>query len=93
MDELENYYSGDSAWNTFSYVFDEFRTRPEVHSLTKTLGGRLDLACVIYGKVGSGYPQWLSKHIPALGNLTPLQCLGDAALLNRLREMLMRMPC
>lgn len=93
MDELENYYSGDDAWNRFSDVFDDLKTQPDVQTLAKTLGGHFDLACVIYGKVGPGYSRWISSHIPALGNLAPLQCLDNPTLLKRLREMLMRIPC
>ncbi|KLU25894.1 hypothetical protein EOS_12350, partial [Caballeronia mineralivorans PML1(12)] len=70
-----------------------FKTHPDVQSLAKTLCGHFDLACVIYGKVGPSYSEWISSHTPALGNLAPLQCLDNPTLLKKLREMLMRIPC
>ena len=93
MDALENYYSGDDAWNEFVKLFDESKLNPDVLELAKTLNNQIDLAMVIYGKVGPGYKNWVNIDIPALENLSPMDCLGDARLVKRLREMLMRMPC
>lgn len=93
MDALENYYSGDSAWMEFSEMFDEFRDDPNVIELAKLFGDQIDLAVVIFGKVGPGYKNWINSKIPALENISPTECVSDATLMKRLREMLMRMPC
>ncbi len=49
-------------------------------------------AKVIYAKLGAESLEWINKKIPALDNLTPVECLTAPLLLKRLKEGLMRMP-
>ena len=89
---LENYYSGDSAWNQLVSLYVEFWTD---NSLTKELLQRLnhdkDIAQVIYGKFGSSSLSVITQPVPALDNLSIADCIAAPNLLQRLRECLIRM--
>ena len=89
---LENYYSGDSAWNQLVSLYKDFDTN---NSLTKELLQRLnhhrDIAQVIYGKFGSSSLSVITQPVPALDNLSIADCIAAPNLLQRLRECLIRM--
>ena len=89
---LENYYSGDSAWNQLVSLDMEFWTD---NSLTKELLQQLnyhrDIAQVIYGKFGSSSLSVITQPVPALDNLSIIDCIVAPNLLQRLKECLMRM--
>ena len=89
---LENYYSGDSAWNRFVSLYLEFWTD---NSFTKELLQQLnyhrDIAQVIYGKFGSSSLSVITQSVPALDNLSIADCISATNLLQRLRECLIRM--
>ena len=89
---LENYYSGDWAWNQFVSLYEEFDTS---NSLTKELLQQLsyhrDIAQVIYGKFGSSSLSVITQPVPALDNLSITDCIAAPNLLQRLKECLMRM--
>ena len=89
---LENYYSGDSAWNQFVSLYEEFDTN---NSLTKELLQQLnyhrDIAQVIYRKFGSCSLSVITQPVPALDNLSITDCIAAPNLLQRLKECLMRM--
>ena len=89
---LENYYSGDSAWNQFVSLYEEFDIN---NSLTKELLQQLnyhrDIAQVIYGKFGSSSLSVITQPVPALDNLSITDCIAAPNLLQRLKECLMRM--
>ena len=51
---LENYYSGDLAWNQFVNLYKEFWTNNSItQELLQQLNHHRDIAQVIYGKIGS----------------------------------------
>ena len=89
---LENYYSGDSAWNQLVSLYMEFWTD---NSLTKELLQQLnyhrDIAQVIYGKFGSSSLSVITQPVPALDNLSIADCIAAPNLLQRLKECLTRM--
>ena len=89
---LENYYSGDWAWNQFVSLYEEFDTN---NSLTKELLQQLnyhrDIAQVIWGKFGSSSLSVITQPVPALDNLSIADCTAAPNLLQRLRECLIRM--
>lgn len=89
---LENYYSGDWAWNQFVSLYEEFDTN---NSLTKELLQQLnyhrDIAQVIWGKFGSSSLSVITQPVPALDNLSIANCIAVPNLLQRLKECLMRM--
>ena len=89
---LENYYSGDWAWNQFVSLYKEFDTS---NSLTKELLQQLnyhrDIAQVIYGKFGSSSLSVITQPVPALDNLSIADCIAAPNLLQRLKECLIRM--
>ena len=88
---LENYYSGDWAWNQFVSLYEEFDTN---NSLTKELLQQLnyhrDIAQVIWGKFGSSSLSVITQPVPALDNLSIANCIAVPNLLQRLKECLMR---
>lgn len=90
---LEDYYSGDGAFNAMarmfesSWVEDEFTTE-----LLASVGGDRRLAVVIYGTLLSDSVDWLSRPVPALGGVTPASCLRTHRGKVRVKECLMRFP-
>ena len=89
---LENYYSGDSAWNQLVSLYEDLDTN---NSLTKELLQQLnyhrDIAQVIWGKFGSSSLSVITQPVPALDNLSIADCIAAPNLLQRLRECLIRM--
>ena len=89
---LENYYSGDSAWNQLVSLYEDLDTN---NSLTKELLQQLnyhrDIAQVIWGKFGSSSLSVITQPVPALDNLSIANYIAAPNLLQRLKECLMRM--
>ena len=89
---LENYYSGDWAWNQFVSLYEEFDTsNPLTKELLQRLNYHRDIAQVIYGKFGSSSLSVITQPVPALDNLSIADCITAPNLLQRLKECLMRM--
>jgi hypothetical protein len=89
---LENYYSGDSAWNQFVSLYEEFDTsNPLTKELLQRLNYHRDIAQVIWGKFGSSSLSVITQPVPALDNLSIANCIAAPNLLQRLKECLMRM--
>ena len=89
---LENYYSGDWAWNQFVSLYEDLDTN---NSLTKELLQQLnyhrDIVQVIWGKFGSSSLSVITQPVPALDNLSIANYIAAPNLLQRLKECLMRM--
>ena len=89
---LENYYSGDSAWNQLVSLYEDLDTN---NSLTKELLQQLnyhrDIVQVIWGKFGSSSLSVITQPVPALDNLSIANYIAAPNLLQRLKECLMRM--
>lgn len=93
MDYLENYYSGDENWLFFSSLYEEFWIDNDISKLLlKKMNNNLDIAYVIYGKFKDRSIFILNQKIPALNNLSIIDCLEEERLIKRLKECLMRMP-
>jgi len=93
MIELEQYFKGQKNWEEFSDNFNDVWVNSDLQkSLLSELENRIDLAKVIYYNIGETSIDWLNKKVPALDNLTPLECLKTEKTTNRLKECLMRMP-
>ncbi|MBA6157373.1 hypothetical protein H3Z83_12720 [Tenacibaculum sp. S7007] len=92
MIELEQYYKGQKSWEIFIEVFDyNWKNSEFQKTLLSKLDNRIDLAKAIDYIIGETSLSWLNKNIPALDNLTPLECLKSEKLINRLKVCLMRM--
>jgi hypothetical protein len=90
--ELEQYFRGQSSWDKFIEVFDKNWKNSEFQkTLLLKVDNRIDLAKVIDYHIGETSLNWLDKNIPALDNLTPLECLKSEKIINRLKVCLMRM--
>lgn len=93
MHKLEQYYSGDENWQNFVELYDEFWNKNDFEmQLLEKLNRKIDLAKVINGKMGKNSLSIIEKKIPALDNISVIECLDNPKLILRLRECLMRMP-
>jgi len=92
-DSLEYHYSGDIVWNRIlSLAKKEWtNSKSQKQLVYKLKGSSIDMAIVMYAKLGEESMDWIFKKVPALENLTPLECLESPALIKRLKECLMRM--
>ena len=89
---LENYYSGNLAWNQFINLYKEFWTNNSItQELLQQLNHHRDIALVIYGKFGSSSLSIITLPFPVLDNLSIANCISTPHLIKRLKECLMKM--
>jgi hypothetical protein len=89
--KLEQYYKGDDSWNKYSSIFGEDWTDSNFQKeLLVLVNNQIDLAKVIYYHNTEFSIKWLNSKVPALDDLTPLECLKDIELTKRLKVCLMR---
>lgn len=94
MKRLELYFPGEESWTTYASYFREHWTDSALQlQLLKICGDRQDFASVIHFHMLEGSIVWMNSPIPALDHETPLNCLEDEILINRLKVCLMRFPC
>jgi len=92
MAELEQYYNGQKNWLEFSSNFnEEWKSSEFQKTLLSKLNNQIDIASVVYFHIEEHSLEWINKKIPALSNLTPLECLKTEETTNRLKVCLMRM--
>ncbi|MBT2338057.1 MULTISPECIES: hypothetical protein [Pseudomonas] len=90
---LEDEYVGDAQWQTFVALYEEDYLDDNARTLAKAMDDHLDMAVVLYGKRGLKEGLWwLEQKVPALGGLSPTDCLKTPTLVRRLRMALMSMP-
>jgi hypothetical protein len=96
---LEEFYSGDETWQRYAalHIATPLSGDSSVGDLAKQqrieTAPKLELlqvAISLMGRERAG--EWIMSRVPALDNLTPRECMEDSALVNRLRECLMRFP-
>ena len=88
---LEHFYKGDKEWLQFVKLFEEeWNSTDEQIKLLNLLEQRDDLAKVIYALALNNSFSYVRTPIPALNDLTPLQCLQREDLIKRLKVCLMR---
>ena len=93
MIELEQYFIGEEGWNNYSSISNEFWVESDFQiKITQLLENRIDIAKVVFFHMGEGSINWLNSKVPALDNLTPLECLEKKQLVKRLKTCLMRFP-
>jgi hypothetical protein len=92
--QLEDYYCGDYGDAAWRANVEWARTFWVGSELQKTLLCKLhddvELAAVVYAKVGEGCLEWLETRVPGLGRRKPISCLHSKNLILRLRVELMR---
>lgn len=89
--ELERYYTGDDSWKNFVDVHREgWDGCTFSGALVSSLKGQVDIAIVVYSKIGEAALDWIDIKINALDGKSPRQCVVEG-LVTRLRSMLMRM--
>lgn len=93
MERLENEYPGDADWQSTVALYEEDYLDDDARELAKALGDHLDMAVILRGKRGLEEGLWwIGQNVPALDNITPLECLESPTLIKRLKTALMRMP-
>ena len=93
MGKLEQYFKGEDSWIKYSNLFGEDWTNSNFQlKLLEKCNGKLDIAKVIFYHLGENSLKWMDSNVPALEDLTPLECLNDEKLINRLKECLHRFP-
>lgn len=94
MGKLEQYFEGEESWIKYSSMFDDDWTNSDVQlKLLEMCNGQLDIAKVIFYHLGKSSLKWMNSNVPALDNLSPLECLNDENLIKRLKVCLHRFPC
>ena len=88
--EIENYYINDEAWENFAKICKNIETKQTKELLT-LLNNDIKLVNVIEYRVLENSLDWITRNIPALNNLRPIDCVNDNNLLKRLKECLLRM--
>lgn len=91
-DGLENYYPGDSNWQSFVEIcLKNWERCYFKNELINELNCFEDIAIVIFLRMGKNSLSWIKDEIPALEFLTPQQCTKDEKLVKRLKTALLRM--
>ena len=91
-DPIEQYFDQE-GWNHLVELCAKEWTGDEFQSeLLKQLNGELDIAQVLFVTHRSSSLNYLTHKVPALGNLTPLECMESESLKKRLKECLRRTP-
>lgn len=94
---LEKYFR-EEDWIDYIEFFEERKYKYDMledfEKIKKELNNDRILAIIIWELIGSqSVDIWLHNSIDALGNKKPIDCINDANLLNRLKVLLMRLPC
>lgn len=91
---LEKYYGidGDKDWINIVEISKVLWVNSDYQrKLLQILYDNLDIAIVIYERMGEHSIEWINEKVPGLENITPLECLKSPKLMLRLKEALMRM--
>ncbi|MEM7158304.1 MAG: hypothetical protein AAF799_36025 [Myxococcota bacterium] len=88
MTPLEQYFRGNDAWRSFVAAVDG--GAPASPTLQRALGDDVELARVVSFIIGPTAEEWITKQVPALDGLTPIECVATGKT-ERLKTMLMRM--
>lgn len=90
---LENHYSGDEAFLKYSQCFqEEWGKFEDKIALLELVNGDVALARPIAYHLRHAYKAWFSSSVPALGDLSPTECLKSPRGIKRLKECLLRFP-
>lgn len=91
MKQLEDYYDGDESWLENVALAKQYWVGSNLQNrLLRRVNGDLDLATMIYAKIGDDCLEWLETRVPALSGRKPINCLANPRHILRLREALMR---
>jgi uncharacterized protein (DUF2384 family) len=89
--QLEDYYDGDESWLENVAWARQYWTGSDLQNqLLAKVNNDVDLAVMIYAKIGDDCLEWLETRIPALSSRKPINCLATPKHMRRLREALMR---
>lgn len=89
MTQLEKYFD-EKQWNEVVETCLKYFKEPINLELLELIKDER-LALVIQANLAKQSKSWLNKKVPALDNLTPLECIKNEVLLKRLKVCLMRM--
>lgn len=95
---LEDEYAGDERWNRFVQAHRQSPKSGEcfdasMHDSYGLSAGAFDMLLVAYSYFGSPHiSDWIGSPLELLGNESPLSCMEDPQLHNRIRVYLMQLP-
>jgi len=72
----------DSEWETCTFKQD----------LLEAVNNNLDIAIVIYGTLLDASMSWVSSSVPALDDLSPIQCMNSSSGTQKLKQILLSFP-
>lgn len=89
--QLEDYYDGDDSWlENVAWARQYWTGSALQNELLVKVNHDLDLATMIYAKIGDDCLEWLETRVPALSSRKPINCLATPQHVRRLRVALMR---
>lgn len=85
--------SFEIQWNKFAMHFNKFwNNTPEQQKMLKELDNNMDIATVVWYFIGSeNAHKWINEKVPALDNMSAVECIGNEVLKTKLKKVLMRM--
>lgn len=90
---MQEDYSTEESWLMYVSLFDNYWNKYEFQlELLAACNGHLDIAKVISYHLGDHSLKWMTSKVPALGDLTPLDCVNNDNLRDRLKVCLRRFP-
>lgn len=95
MIRLEQFWkeSDTESWQNFVSLCDEFWIDSVMQTqLLTELSGDIEIAKVINYHLLENALKWISTKVPALDDLTPLECMKTEILKKRLKTALLRFP-
>lgn len=72
----------DNEWESCDFKQD----------LLEAVNNHLDIAIVIYGTLLDASMSWVSSSVPALDDLSPIQCMNSPTGIQKLKRVLLSFP-
>jgi len=72
----------DTEWESCTFKQD----------LLDAVNNNLDIAIIIYGTLLDASMSWVSSSVPALDDLSPIQCMNSSSGIQKLKQVLLSFP-
>ena len=83
----------DDNFNNLARTYDtDWESCTFKQDLLKSLNNHLDIAIVIYGTLLDASMSWISTSVPALDDLSPIQCMNTPSGMKKLKQVLLSFP-
>jgi hypothetical protein len=86
-------YNDDDSFKNLARTYDsEWETCKVKQDLLEAVNNNLDIAIVIYGTLLDASISWVSSSVPALADLSPIQCMNSVNGIRKLKQVLLSFP-